>query len=318
MKPAGRDWIYDRAGRPFSRQGAATLGLTGSGLLRDPPLPAHKDAGGSCRNCTLLGAYMAPSSPPASEATPMRHSGFTYHSFLLSAFIAVALPAQAQAPRPGQLAPGPGQVQPPGPRGQPAQPQPGAQPGQAAQQHARQPAPPKPYKLVPVTLAQPYNDPSFAAFRKQLGDTASRKDRAGLARLVVRNFFWMGEKGDKADKKKSGIDNLAAAIDLDAKDGSGWEALTSAANETTLEPVPDRKGIMCSPASPKFDEMAADQVAKDTGTDPSEWGYPSKPDVEVHAAAKADAPVIETLGLHLVRVMPEQPPAGAREQVHRC
>jgi hypothetical protein len=165
-----------------------------------------------------------------------------------------------------------------------------------------------------VTLAQPYNDPSFAAFRKQLGDIASRKDRAGLARLVVRNFFWMGEKGDKADKKKAGIDNLAAAIDLDAKDGSGWEALTSAANEATLEPVPERKGIMCGPASPKFDETAADQVAKDTGTDPSEWGYPSKPDVEVHAAAKADAPVIEKLGLNLVRVMPEQRPAGAPEQ----
>jgi hypothetical protein len=246
----------------------------------------------------------------------MRHFVFAYPSLLLSAFVAVALaalPARAQAPRPGQLAPGPGQAQPPGPRG-PTQAQPPGQPGQAAQQQARQPAPPKPYKVVPVTLAQPYNDPSFAAFRKQLGDIASRKDRAALARLVVRNFFWMGEKGDKADKKKSGIDNLAAAIDLDAKDGSGWEAITSAANEASLEPVPERKGIMCSPASPKFDEMAADQVAKDTGTDPSEWGYPSKPDVEVHAAAKADAPVIEKLGLNLVRVMPEQPAAGAPEQ----
>ena len=28
---------------------------------------------------------------------------------------------------------------------------------------------------------------------------------------------------DLADKRKSGIDNLAKAIDLDAKDGSGWE-----------------------------------------------------------------------------------------------
>jgi hypothetical protein len=239
--------------------------------------------------------------------------GFAHPSLFLSVFITVALaalPAQAQAPRPGQLAPGPGQAQPPGPRGQPTQAQPPGQPGQGAQQQA----PPKPYKLVPVTLAQPSNDPSFVAFRKQLGDIASRKDRAALARLIVRNFFWMGEKGDKADKKKTGIDNLAAAIDLDAKDGSGWEAITSAANEATLETVPERKGILCSPASPKFDEMAADQVAKDTGTDPSEWGYPSKADVEVHAAAKADAPVIEKLGLNLVRVMPEQPAAGAPEQ----
>jgi hypothetical protein len=247
----------------------------------------------------------------------MPYPGFTFHSSILAALVVVALaalPAQAQAPRPGQLAPGPGQIPPPGPRVQPPQAQPPGQGGQAPQQQARQPAPPKPYKPIAVTLAQPYNDASFTAFRKQLGDIASRKDRAALARLVVSNFFWMGEKGDKADKKKTGIDNLAAAIDLDAKDGSGWEALIAAANEATLEAVPERKGIMCSPANPKFDEKAADQLAKDTGTDPSEWGYLSKPDVEVHAAAQANAPVIEKLGQNLVRIMPEQPAAGATEQ----
>jgi hypothetical protein len=245
----------------------------------------------------------------------MPHSFLVYPSLLLWSFTAVALctlPAQAQAPRPGQLAPGPGQTQPSGPPGQSSRAQPPAPGGQAAQEQPRQ-APPKPYKPIAVTPAQPYSDPSFTAFRKQLGDIAGRKDRAALARLVVRNFFWMGEKGDKADKKKSGIDNLAAAIDLDNTDGSGWQALAEAANEATLEAVPQRKGIMCAPAIPNFDEMAADQMAKDTGTEPSDWGYPSKPDVEVHAAAKADAPVIEKLGLHLVRVMLEQPDAGASE-----
>lgn len=247
----------------------------------------------------------------------MPYSGFAFPSSLLSAVIAAALaalPAQAQAPRPGQLAPGPGQATPSGPREQPPQAQPPGQRGQAPQHEARQPAPPKPYKPIAVTLAQPYGDPSFAAFRKQLGDIANRKDRPALARLVVSNFFWIGEKGDKADKKKTGIDNLAAAIDLDAKDGSGWEALISAAKEATLEPVPERKGIMCGPASPTFDEMAADRLAKDTGTDPSDWGYPNKPDVEVHAAAQANSPVIEKLGHNLVRVMSEQPAAGAPEQ----
>lgn len=241
-------------------------------------------------------------------------SGVPYPPLLLSAFIAVALSAplaQAQAPRPGQLAPGPGQSQAPGSRGQPVQAQPPGSPGQPPQEQARPPAPPKPYKLIAVTLAQPYNDPSFTAFRKQLGDIADRKDRAALARLVAANFFWMGEKGDKADKKKSGIDNLAAAIDLDSKDGLGWQGLAEAAKEATLEPVPERKGVMCSPANPKFDEKAADEVAKDAGTDPSEWGYPSKPDVEVHGAAQANAPVIEKLGLNLIRVMPEPPASGA-------
>ena len=238
----------------------------------------------------------------------------SYPSLIVSALVAAALAAptaDAQAPRPGQLAPGPGQAP---PRGQP-QPQQAPPRGQAPpQQQAQQPAPPKPYKTVPVTLAQPYNDPSFDAFRKQLADIANRKDRAALGRLIANNFFWMGEKGDKANKKKSGIDNLAAAIELDAKDGSGWQTLAAAANENTLEPVPERKGILCSPANPTFDEKVAEQVAKDTGTDPGDWGYPTKDGVDVHAAAKADSPVIEKLGLHLVRVMPEEPPPGAQPQ----
>jgi len=238
----------------------------------------------------------------------------TYPSLIVSALVAMALAApsaDAQAPRPGQLAPGPGQAP---PRGQP-QPQQAPPRGQAQpQQQAQQPAPPKPYKTVAVTLAQPFSDPSFDAFRKQLADIANRKDRAALGRLIANNFFWMGEKGDKANKRKSGIDNLAAAIELDAKDGSGWQTLAAAANENTLEPVPERKGIMCSPANPTFDEKVAEQVAKDTGTDPGDWGYPTKDGVDVHAAAKADSPVLEKLRLHLVRVMPEEPPPGAQPQ----
>src|SRR5215470_10226577 len=247
----------------------------------------------------------------------MPSRGLTFPSFLLLALSAAALTAssaQAQASRPGQLAPGPGQIPPPGQRGQPPQAQPPGPRSQAPQQQAQQPAPPKPYKTIVVTPAQPYGDPSFVAFRKQLGDIANRKDRAALARIVVNNFFWMGEKGDKANKKKSGVDNLAAAIDLDAKDGSGWQTLIEAANEATLEPVPERRGIMCAPASPSFDEAAADQVAKDTGTTPGDWGYTSKPGVEVHETAQANSPVIEKLGPNLLRVMPEQPAASAPEQ----
>jgi hypothetical protein len=238
---------------------------------------------------------------------------FEMPALVLSAVVAFALaapPAEAQQPRPGQLAPGP--AGPGAPQRGPAQAQP-APPGPPGQR-AQQPAPPKPYKALPVTLPQPYNDPSFDAFRKQLGDIANRKDRAALARLVVNDFFWMGEKGDKANKRKSGIDNLASAIDLDNKDGSGWEAIAQAADEATLEPIPDRKGIMCSPASPIFDEKAADELSKSTGTNPGDWGYPSKAGLEVHASAQPNSPVIERLGMHLIRVMPEEPPAGAQPQ----
>jgi hypothetical protein len=230
----------------------------------------------------------------------MTEPRIAFPSIVLSAFVAIALAApsaQAQAPRP--LAPGPGQAA-PGPRGQPPGPP--------------QPAPPKPYKLVAVTPPQPYADPSFEAFRKQLLDIATKRDRAALAKLIVpANFFWMGEKGDKANKRKPGIDNLAAALELDGKDGGGWMALAHIAGDPTLEPIPDRKGIMCAPANPTFDEKAAEQVSKDTGTDPSDWGYPLKPGADVHAAAQPNAPVIEKLGMNMVRVMPEAPAAGAPE-----
>ncbi len=205
----------------------------------------------------------------------MPFPAFVTRTLLLPALIAaaVALPAQAQAPR--------------------------------------QPAPPKAYKPIPVTLAKPYDDPSFVAFRKELADIASKKDRAALAKITDNAFFWMGEKGDKADKKKSGIDNLAAAIELDDKDGAGWEALKVAAAEPTLESVQERKGLLCGPANPTFDEAAADALAKETGTDPSEWGYVTRADAEVRGAAKADAAVVEKLGLHLVRILPEDQPAPA-------
>jgi hypothetical protein len=212
--------------------------------------------------------------------------------------------ASAQAPRPGQLGPGPGQTAPPGPRG------PGAGPPGGPQ--APQVAPPRPYKPVAVTLPQAYGDPSFEAFRKQIADIASHKDRAALAKLVVNTFFWMGERGDRANKRKPGIDNLAAAINLDGTEGTGWEILTAAANEATLEPIPDRKGVMCSPAAPTFDEKAAQQNAKATGTDVGDWGFPIAGSVDVHAAAQAGSAVIEKLGSILVRVMPEGPLPGAQ------
>jgi hypothetical protein len=216
------------------------------------------------------------------------------------AFALAGACVSAQAQRP-QLPPGPGQAAPPGPRGPGAGP-----PGQP------QVAPPKPYKLVAVTLPPPYSDPSFDAFRKQIADIASHKDRAGLAKLITNTFFWMGEKGDKANKRKPGIDNLAAAIDLDSKNGGGWDILAEAANETTLEPIPDRKGVMCSPASPSYDQKGAAQNAKATGTDFADWGFPIKGGADVHAAAQANSPVIEKIGSVLLRVMPEEPPPGAQ------
>jgi len=224
---------------------------------------------------------------------------------LVAIAAAAPLSASAQQLRPLQQPQQPQQL----PQFQRAQ-QPPQMPQRAQQpqpQQAQQVAPPKPYAAIAVTLPKPYVDPGFEAFRKQLGAIAARKDRGALTRLVANDFFWMGEKGDKANKKKSGIDNLAAAIGLDAKDGSGWETLTEAASETTLEAIPDRKGIMCAPANPIFDEHALEQLARSTGTEASDWGYPDKAGVEVRAAAQANAAVVDRLGMVLVRVLPDQP-----------
>ena len=82
---------------------------------------------------------------------------------------------------------------------------------------------PKPYKAVAVTTPAPINDATFEPFRKQLAEIVQKKDRKALAGLVANNFFWMGEKGDKAVKGRPGIENLAKAISLDGRDGTGWE-----------------------------------------------------------------------------------------------
>jgi len=174
-------------------------------------------------------------------------------------------------------------------------------------QQAPQIAPAKPYKPVGVKAPLPSSDASFAAFRKQLADVAQKKDRAALQKLVVtKGFFWEGEGGDHGNPKASSFDNFAKAVSLDDKDGSGWDILVAAAQESTLEADEDHKGVMCGPASPQIDEQSLVALIKDTGTDADEWAFPNADRLEVRAEPKADAPVAETLGLILVRVYPEE------------
>ena len=165
------------------------------------------------------------------------------------------------------------------------------------------PAPIKPYKPVAATPPTPFTDPSFVDLRKRLADAAAHKDRAALAKLIVaQKFFWVEDK-DLADAKKSGIDNLAKAIDLDGKDAPGWDVVAGFANEPTAMELAQQKGVFCAPADPTIDQNAFEALGKATQTEPSEWGYPTKDGVEVHAAAQASAPVTEKLGLNLVRVL---------------
>jgi hypothetical protein len=180
-------------------------------------------------------------------------------------------------------------------------------------QQTQQLAPPMPYKPVPVTLPQPVSDPTFTAFRQQLGTIAEKKDRNALAAIVAQNFFWVPEDQDIVDKRKSAVDNLVKALDLDGPDAPGWDTLAAYAAEPTADPIPDpqRKGVLCAPGQPSFDEKAAMDLAAATKTDPGEWGYPAREGIEVRSGPEDKAPVAEKLGLHLVRVYPDDSPAGA-------
>jgi hypothetical protein len=171
------------------------------------------------------------------------------------------------------------------------------------------PLPPiKPYQTVPVTPPPTLNDPSFTAFRNQLAEAAAHKDRAALGRMVVtQNFFWVQDK-NLADPHKSGIENLAKAIDLGAADDSGWQILAGFATEASAAESPQQPGVLCSPADPNLDTNALEALTKATQTDPGEWGYPNKNGVEVRAAAQPNSPVIEKLGMTLVRVLPDTMP----------
>lgn len=179
----------------------------------------------------------------------------------------------------------------------------------------QQPPPPaaaRPYKPVAIALPKPMADASFDAMRKQLAEAAGKKDRAALARLVVaQGFFWARENGNAADKRKSGIDNLATALSLNNKDGAGWDILAGYADDPTASPSSEHSGAVCAPADPAFDGQAFDELLKATQTDASEWGYPVSASIEVHAAPQAAAAVIDKLTLAFVRVSPEPKPVSA-------
>jgi hypothetical protein len=166
---------------------------------------------------------------------------------------------------------------------------------------APQVAAPAPYKPVMVQPPAVFADAGLEAFRKQLIAIAAKKDRAALAKLVAPNFFWERVDGKPAPKRAA-IDNLAAALDLGAVDGSGWEMLAALAADPTAGPAEGKPGTLCSPADPQFDNAAYEQLIKESGTDIFDWGYPDADGIEVREQPDAEAKVVEKLGLHFVRV----------------
>jgi hypothetical protein len=184
-------------------------------------------------------------------------------------------------------------------------------PGPVVAQPPEQAPQPKAYKPVPIVLPEPVKDPTFAAFRKQLAGIAQKKDRNALAKLVAKNFFWMPQDKDVADKSKPPIENLSTAIGLEGPDSEGWDVLAIFADEPTADPDPQRKGVICAPADPKYDAAAAEQVGKDTGTHSGAWYYPVRDGVEVRDEPSMSAKVIGKLGMHLIWIYPDDSPVSA-------
>lgn len=162
----------------------------------------------------------------------------------------------------------------------------------------------KPYKPVEVTLPGLVTDKTLDAFRNELVRIVQRKDRAALARVVApRDFFWKGDFGALFDAKKSGFDNLAAALRLSDSDGRGWAALANFAAETTIGNGADRSGVHCAPAQPNYEDASLAGLTDATNTDVADWNYPRAAGAQVLAQPAPDAAVLETLGLTLVRVL---------------
>ena len=234
---------------------------------------------------------------------------------VVAAFLAVPASAQQTLPRPPSQMPPPGsQQKAPPPPAQQKGPAPQGQKGAPPAQQAQPPmAPPAPYGTLKVAPPKPLDDPSLAAFRKELTTIAQRKDRAALAKLVlVQGFFWLQESGNAAGKK-TGIEALATALNLAAKDGSGWESLSEFAADETAAPYPNRPNTICSPAGPEFNPAELEKLAESTKTDIGDWGFTAADGVEVRATATQNAPVIEKLGMQFVRVMPDVAPNASQD-----
>jgi hypothetical protein len=171
---------------------------------------------------------------------------------------------------------------------------------------------PKPYKPVAVEQPQPVQDPSFAAFRKELGDIAKRKDRAALAKIVAAKFFWQTDDGkDIALQGRPGIDTLVRALYLDNPETEGWDILAAFAADATGDASPQRKGVICAPGEPKHDTAAAAALGEATGTTSAFWYYPNKSGLDVRDGPAPGAKVTGKLGMHLVWVHPDESPAAA-------
>lgn len=162
----------------------------------------------------------------------------------------------------------------------------------------------KPYTPVPVKLPTAPDDPKLETFRKELGEIAKGRVYAKLAPLVEsKNFFWDRDFGNSFDRRKPAVDNLANALRLEHENGTGWTALADFATDAFAGPLDSRPGVLCTPGQPTFDGVDLDKLIDVTRTDGIDWAYTRAPGIPARATPRANAAIIETLGLHFVRLL---------------
>lgn len=187
----------------------------------------------------------------------------------------------------------------------------------AAPAFAPPPARPQPiagsFERVNVTLPPAPSDPSFAAFRQQLAAVAKDRVFDELARNVVpQGFFWDRDFADSFDPKKTGAENLAAAISLEHGSGIGWQTLADFAAEPSATEIPAAPGVLCAPGRPSFNQDDFDRLIDATHSTAADWVFPRADGLELRAAPRPASAVVEKLGSYFVRVSrPEVAAAGA-------
>jgi hypothetical protein len=163
---------------------------------------------------------------------------------------------------------------------------------------------PPSYAPVAITLPAASADPGLAAFRTALVATAKTRIYAELEALVQpQGFFWDRDFGRGYEPRRPPADNLAAAIELEQRDGMGWDRLAKLAEEKSVEPLDSRPGVVCAPARPGYNALEFSKLLDTTYTRDMDWAYPLAGDTPVRAAPRANAPAIGKLALHFVRLL---------------
>lgn len=169
------------------------------------------------------------------------------------------------------------------------------------------PSPSKPYPLVAVKLPAAVEDAGLEAFRNELVGIANGKVYVELERLVsAKGFFWDRDFNGSFDRGQPGVDNLAAAIRLERRNGDGWATLAALAAEPTASRLTGRPGVVCAPAEPSYDDIDFDRLVDATRSSAPDWTYTRSEKTLVRVAPQTGATIIDTLGLAFVRMFGDQ------------